>query len=54
MYSWGSGVYGELGNGEFNDSNLPKLVMTFKMAKSNLKEDKKQYDHNYLLELIAL
>ena len=28
IWSWGAGTYGELGNGDFNDSNVPKLVKT--------------------------
>lgn len=26
LYSWGSGIYGEIGTGEFADANLPKEV----------------------------
>ena len=28
LWSWGSGSYGELGNGDFNDSCIPILVKT--------------------------
>lgn len=28
LWAWGAGTYGELGNADFNDSNVPKLVKT--------------------------
>ena len=34
LYGWGSGIYGEIGNGENNDSPLPKMVKTYQELKS--------------------